>query len=186
MAPHPYAPRGVRVVPDRQTKPRKPPTRINVPRFSASRYSEKKLLQVITMTCAALNPIFQDTVRQKCVEACGAANVYTKAGPLKKIARMENKMTADHRDEVKPRCAMQVRQLLLTRRREETALPKCRLLLFATRSSCWCSRAAAEPLASRFRVGIFMHLKNSRWAHHTCWGPHPTWGVRAVSQTKSN
>ena len=71
-------------------------------------YAEKKLLNVVTMICSALDPIFQETVRTRCEDACGRGQVYTKAGPLKKVARMENKMLVDHRNEVKPRCALQI------------------------------------------------------------------------------
>ena len=71
-------------------------------------YGEKKLLQIITMTCAAIDPMFQDTVRKRCEDACGKGKVYTKPGPIKKVARMLNKMQSDHRGEVKPRCALQI------------------------------------------------------------------------------
>ena len=67
-------------------------------------YSERKLMHVLVMTCAAVNSIFQDALQQ----ACGRHAVWTKGGPLKKVARMLNKMLADDRNELKPRCMMQI------------------------------------------------------------------------------
>jgi hypothetical protein len=67
-------------------------------------YSERKLMHVLVMTCAAVNSLFQAALKR----ACGHHAVWTKGGPLKKVARMLNKMLADDKDQRKPRCMMQI------------------------------------------------------------------------------
>eukprot|EP00729_Bicosta_minor_P025600 gene25600-20613_t len=67
-------------------------------------YSERKLMHVLVMACAAVDAIFQGALKK----ACGRHAVWTRGGPLKKVARMLNKMLADDRDERKPRCMMQI------------------------------------------------------------------------------